>query len=246
MINTNSLLKTLKTGAVCVLLLGAIGFAEKKHSSRVFDQVDVKIHHQNGNYFVQEEDVLALIEFDQTVGNQITAESMTKMESRLLNHDFIERVQVYRNLKGKLTVEVTQSTPIARLVRPGEPDAYMSDSGEILPVSDKFSARVLLVAGDYADTIINAEGDKETEKLIAFIYKDPFWRAQITQLDIDKHGDIVMYPQVGKQIIEFGAADDFERKFTKLDTFYQQILPKKGWNEYERVSVKYTNQIVCE
>ncbi len=238
-------MQSLKIGVAFVLLLGAIGFAEKKHSSRVFDLVDVKIHNQNDNYFILEEDVLAMIEFDQNVGDQITAESMTAMESRLLNHDFIEEAQVYRNLKGRLTIEIKQITPIARLVRSNDPDAYLSDRGEVLPLSDQFSARVLLVTGEYTDTIIE-EKSGEVIKLIDFIYQDPFWRAQIAQLDIDKSGDIVMYPQVGMQRIEFGIAENIESKFSRLDTFFQQILPKKGWNEYDRVSVKYTDQIVCE
>ena len=246
MISRNSIVQSLKIGAACVLLLGAIGFAEKKHNSRVFDQVEVRIHNQNGNYFVSEEDLLSLMDFDGTIGTKITAESMTKMESRLLNHAFIEQAQVYRNLKGKLTVEVSQSIPVARLVRSDKPDAYLSDRGEVLPVSDKFSARVLLVTGEYTDTLIEGEGGDAVKQLIEFIYHHPFWHAQIAQMDIDQSGDIVMYPQVGMQRIEFGVAENMESKFSRLDTFYRQILPKKGWNEYERVSVKYTDQIICE
>ena len=246
MINRNNMIRGVKIGAACLVLLGAIGFAEKKHSARVLDLVEVKIHNQNGNYFVLEEDILSLIDFQSTVGEQISAEGMTEMESRLLNHAFIESAQVYRNLKGKLTVEVTQSSPIARLVRPDQPDAYFTAAGEILPVSDKFSARVLLVTGDYTDKIIQEETQGAVGNLIGYIYQDPFWRAQIAQMDIDGAGDIVMYPQVGKQRIEFGTADDIESKFLRLDTFYRKILPKKGWNEYDRVSVKYTDQIICE
>ena len=246
MINKNSLIRSIKIGAACVLLLGAIGFAEKKHSSRVFDLVEVQIHHQNGNYFVLEKDILELIDFDGTVGEKITAESMTEMELRLLDHDFIESAQVYRNLKGKLTVEVRQSTPIARLVRPDNPDAYLTEAGEILPISNKFSARVLLVTGDFTDKIVQSGSVGEVGPLIEFIYRDPFWRAQIAQVDMDENGDIIMYPQVGKQRIEFGTLENIESKFSRLKTFYQQILPKKGWNEYDRVSVKYTDQIICE
>jgi cell division protein FtsQ len=55
-----------------------------------------------------------------------------------------------------------------------------------------------------------------------------------------------MYPQVGKQYIEFGKAEQIEEKFSKLTIFYQKILPFKGWNTYKRVNLKYFNQIVCE
>jgi cell division protein FtsQ len=55
-----------------------------------------------------------------------------------------------------------------------------------------------------------------------------------------------MYQQVGKQVIEFGEAKDIEEKFKKINLFYEEILPAKGWNTYSRVNVKYKGQIVCE
>ena len=40
--------------------------------------------------------------------------------------------------------------------------------------------------------------------------------------------------------------EDYVDKLKRLKIFYKQILPSKGWNSYEKVSVKYKNQIVCE
>ena len=251
MIGKSNLIRGLRFGIAGLVLLSAIGFAEKKHNARVFEQVDIKILNQNGNYFVVEEDVLELINYDAAKGDQLSAEKMTEMESRLLSNEFIEEAQVYQDLKGNLLVEVSQIMPIARIVRPKDPDAYISSTGKILPVSEKFSARVLLITGVDTDEIINEEHDQDLNNtrimdLVSFIYHDPFWRAQITQLEIDGNGEIVMYPQVGSQQIEFGRPENIENKFVRLDTFYKQILPKKGWNEYQRVCVKYTDQIICE
>ena len=61
-----------------------------------------------------------------------------------------------------------------------------------------------------------------------------------------KDGEVELYPQVTKQKIEFGKPKDFEEKFSKLMTFYKEILPSKGWNYYERVNVKFKDQIICE
>jgi len=251
MIGKSNFIRSIKIGIACLVLLSAIGFAEKKHSARVFEQVDIKINNQNGNYFVVEEDILDLINYDAAVGDRLSAEKMTEMEDRLLSNEFIEEAQVYQDLKGNLSVEVSQILPIARVVRPRDPDAYISSSGRILPVSEKYSARVLLITGAYTDKIIDAEPESEHTNsgvmdLANFIYQNPFWRAQIAQLEIDGHGEIVMYPQVGSQQIEFGTPENIENKFLRLDTFYKQIMPKKGWNEYHRVCVKYTDQVICE
>lgn len=83
-------------------------------------------------------------------------------------------------------------------------------------------------------------------QLINFINKEEFWKAQIAQLHIDRSGDITLYPQVTKQYIEFGKANNISAKFLKLQYFYTKILPYKGWNHYARVNLEYANQIICE
>ncbi len=255
MVPRNKILHGVKIGVASLLVISAIGFAEKKHSKKVCEEVQINIKDQGGNLFVLEEDILELIQYDSAVGDRITAREIAEMENRLLNHDFIVEAEVYCDLKGKLIVEVTQSKPIARIVRPNDPDAYISSTGAIVSISDKFAARVLLVTGDFADSLINTQPStrgssrgttNDILKLVKYIHNQEFWRAQITQLDIDAGGNIVMYPQVGKQYIEFGTPTDLESKFSRMDLFYKKILPKKGWNSYHRVNVKYTDQIICE
>ncbi len=82
--------------------------------------------------------------------------------------------------------------------------------------------------------------------LFNYVEQDEFWKAQISQMNIDKNGNINMSTQVSKQIVEFGKPVDIEEKFRKLKIFYKDILPTKGWNSYNRVSIKFKNQIVCE
>ena len=55
-----------------------------------------------------------------------------------------------------------------------------------------------------------------------------------------------MFPQVGGQLIEFGKPENLESKFKKLMIFYKEILPKHGWNAYERVNLEYEGQIIAE
>jgi cell division protein FtsQ len=78
------------------------------------------------------------------------------------------------------------------------------------------------------------------------VNSDPFWKAQIAQLDIDEAGEINIYTQVSKQVVEFGPPIDLDIKLMKLEMFYSDILPFKGWNKYKRVNLTYLDQIVCE
>jgi len=48
------------------------------------------------------------------------------------------------------------------------------------------------------------------------------------------------------QLVEFGAPEDYEAKFSKLMVFYKEILPQKGWTKYERVNLKFEGQVIAQ
>ena len=142
--------------------------------------------------------------------------------------------------------------PIARIVRNDGPDGYIAEDGTIMPVSEKFTSRVVLVSGGYVPQLLkqnNMHEKEETQKildLINTIRQDEFWSAQIAQLDIDSKTRITIFPQVGDERIEFGKPENTEVKFKKLMIFYKEILPRTGWNKYNRVNLEYEGQIVTE
>jgi cell division protein FtsQ len=51
---------------------------------------------------------------------------------------------------------------------------------------------------------------------------------------------------VGDERIEFGRPEDVEVKLKKLMIFYKEIMPRMGWNKYDRVNLEYEGQIVAE
>ena len=91
-----------------------------------------------------------------------------------------------------------------------------------------------------------SEEHSDLLELIHFIEKDDFWKAQIAGMEIGRNKDIKLFQQVGKQVIEFGKPSDINEKFEKISVFYNEILPAKGWDAYQRVNVKYKDQIICE
>jgi len=65
-------------------------------------------------------------------------------------------------------------------------------------------------------------------------------------LEVDDRGRINIYPQVTKQLIEFGTVYNYSDKLSKLKIFYDKILPDRGWNRYDRVNLQFKEQIICE
>ncbi|MFP4089847.1 MAG: cell division protein FtsQ [Cyclobacteriaceae bacterium] len=246
--------KGVKIVIYLLLLLSIVAMTEKRRSNRLCQHVMIRIDDSYENYFISEQDVQLLMTnagADHIVGKKFFELNLKELEQRVETNKYVHNAEAYRDVKGNLLVYAEQNRPIARLLRSDAPDAYISDEGEILPVSDKYTARVLLVSGAFSDKMIRQkirehEETRRVFKLISYISEHELWKAQIAQMEISRDGSITMLPQVGKQLIEFGRAEDIQEKFDKLNIFYKQILPRKGWNFYEKVNLKYQDQIVCD
>jgi cell division protein FtsQ len=240
---------------ILVLAFVSIGFVTKNNVGYRMDDISVSIENRFENFFVDEDDVMALImenEGDSILGDHFGAVNLKEIEERIESHSFVKEAEVFRDLKGHLVVTATQSKPVARIVAKNGKHSYISEEGLLLPVSSKYTARVIVLTGEYmskltkAESVLEDEYDTQLFELIEFVNQDRFWKMQIAEINVDKKGKIVMMPQVGKQRLEFGRAEDIEDKFKRLKIFFKEIMPTKGWNTYARVNVEFKDQIICD
>lgn len=237
---------------LCLVLIGFIGFVEKQTQLKTYEGLEVDLKAVSGVYFVDEKEIVEIINSafpELKAGLPATEVPLAEVETRLSGHPFIKSVQASIEQKGILKVTIHQHEPIARIARPMGADGYITTEGLIIPTSPTYTSRVLILEGAFAEQLMDqgsTDSMPELMPLIRFIAADDFWKAQITELEINSKNDIRLHQQVGKQVIEFGDATDIESKFRRINVLYQEILPRKGWNAYERISVKFKNQIVCE
>ncbi len=246
--------REIKITALLAVVFLLIAVSERKQGTVAVKDIVIKIENIEGNQFVDESDVADLMQLgeENLKGASLENLNMKELEKRIRMNRFVKDAQLYSDLKGNLVVKAELRRPIARLVRNDGPDGYIAEDGTVMPVSDKFTTRVVLISGSYIRGLLaieNLNKTKETKNLLTMlemIREDDFWRAQIAQLDIDSKGHITMLPQIGGQVIEFGVADNLETKFKKMKIFYKEILPQKGWNTYKRVNLEYEGQIIAE
>jgi len=242
---------------VAAALLGVcalIGFSETKQERLTCKSVTVEINNDHENYFMDEAQVMALLNstYPMMVGADVNQLAFREIEGKLMNDRHIQDAQLFADLKGNIVVSAELRRPIARIVRNNGPDAYVAEDGTIMSVSDKYTSRVLLVSGGFGEQVYTKENITDVEQgsdilaMIRFINEDSFWKAQVAQLHIDRDGDISILPQVTGQVVEFGRAQEIEGKFSKLMIFYKKILPQRGWTKYERVNLEYEGQIIAE
>ena len=249
-----NLRRELKIFAAVVVMAAIIAFTERKQGHVSVKDISIRIDNLHGNHFLDESDIMDLMQLktENLIGASIDQVSLKGIENKIKRQPYIKKADLYSDLKGNLVVRAELRRPIARIVRNDGTDGYIAEDGTIMPVSEKFTSRVLLLSGMYVPKILeqsNMNANEETRKILQLIYKireHDFWRAQIAQLDIDSKSRITFFPQVGDERIEFGKPENFDVKFKKLMIFYKEILPRTGWNKYNRVNLEYEGQIITE
>ncbi len=248
-------INTIAWVAVVLVVSGLlIAFETAENRSKVCNKILITIDNQVENHFVDQLDIIQLITLNNTEiieGAQVNSLNLRAIENRLIDEPFLQDAEIFMDHSGNMMVSVSLRKPMARVVRYNGPDAYIGENGHILPISTKYSKRVIIITGAKSKELSEQVNIKTGEyanlyKLIQFIQNDSFLNAQIAQIKLNKNGEVILYPQITKQYIEFGKMEDLEIKFKKLRLFYKEILPRKGWNSYTRVSLKYKNQIICE
>lgn len=231
-----------------------IAFSERKQGGSVCKDIVIELDNLHENHFLDEADVMRLVEGSgQSIkGVGIDRIDLKTIEKKIKYDKHILDAELFGDLKGNLIVNVELRRPIARIVQSDAPDAYIAEDGVIMPVSEKYTSRVILISGPFVKRLLEdedltiSEDGQQLKQMIEFINEDDFWKAQIAQLDISSNGKITIYPQVTGQRVEFGKAENFEMKFKKLMIFYKEILPQRGWTKYERVNLEYEGQIIAE
>lgn len=143
--------------------------------------------------------------------------------------------------KGVLVVNVKHREPVMRVIN-SSGSFYIDKFGVRIPVSSSYSTNVLVASGSVSEQFA-------VEKLLPFVLyvnDDDFWSAQIQQIFVEEDGDILLVPLVGGHIIELGDTENFPHKLNIMRAFYKQVLAKNNWDKYERVSLKYNNQVVAK
>lgn len=249
-----SIKKEIQVVVVLAIVIGLAGFADRNLNQNTCKDIVVTLENVRENHFINEADVLNMVE---SVPGEVRTRSFSEInfreiEERLKTHRNFKEVQLFNDFKGNMVVNVSLRRPMARLVQEDGKDAYLSEEGLIMPVSDRYSSRVIVLSGPFAKQLILDQDLNKKEygirllEMLRFINDDSFLKKQVAEIELREDGRVNLLPQVGSQIVEFGKPEQLEDKFLKLKVFYKTILPHQGWNKYEKVNLEFEGQIVAK
>ncbi len=235
-------------GAV-VLLVAAIRIKDGHHCKGV----DINIQGVSNNFFVDKKDILNSItasEKENPVGKAIGSFNLKMMEADLEENVWIKTAELFFDNNEILQVNVQEREPVARVFTTTGTTFYIDEDLAILPLSEKFSARLPVFTGFPLNREVLSKADSsllmEIKIVSLALQKDSFCMAMIEQVDITAQRIFEMIPKIGSQLIVLGDAADVEEKLNKLKLFYKAVMVKAGWNNYSVINVQYKNQVVAK
>jgi cell division protein FtsQ len=242
------------------ILFCLVAFTEYRNAEKPCKGLIIQIEQEENKdgaeddiYFIEKENVEDIVTYkgrEPIEDVKLININVTDVEKRVKMDKFVKNVEVFKTLKGELNVRVIQRRPIARFIR-SDSSFYVSNEGIFLPLSSRYSARVILISEEdkspyFLNNGLSNEADFSLYQLLLAINKDDFFSKVVSEIILKKDGQVVILPQLSKQEIVWGLPTATESKYEKLKKLYHEILPSKGWNRYERINLSFKDQIICE
>jgi cell division protein FtsQ len=234
---------------VAVLLVAAVNRQDQQKCTGL----NITIKGVSNNFFVDKTDIInALNQYidGSPVGQPVSFFNLKSLETDLQKDIWVKKVQLFFDNNTVLQIIVTEREPVARVFSASGNTFYIDSSITMLPLSDKFSARLPVFTNFPSDKAVLAKKDsallRDVYHISMAIQADSFMMALVEQVDITPQRTFELVPKIGNNIIAFGDGKDIEKKLQKLRLFYQQVMTKSGWNYYSVISVQYEGQVVAK
>lgn len=227
---------------LAVGLIGGTIWARNKSLGEVCSIVDVEVVNADSTSFVTPRGVLDELHGQgiQLKGKRMGSIDASKIEEALQLSPYLESADIVKCQGGRLLIRVSQLVPIFR-VFDGESSYYVNRAGKHMSANAYYHSDVPVVQGHFT----RKYPATRLLPLIEYVENDSLLHSLVTMYCVRDTNNIIIVPNISGHVVNIGNATGFENKFEKLKLFYRQVMPKKGWETYDTISVKWNHQIVA-
>ena len=205
---------------------------------------------ENEHDFIRKDEIANMLWQDKNIGLKQVSVSKLKLdiiEKKVKQNPWIVKADAYLDNKKDLHIDITQRIPVARLFHVNGSSSYLDKELNVLPLSNNYAyaAPVFTNVPFLGKDSLSNNLKHQIAALSLHIVADSFWNAQITQIDVQPNHTFVLIPLLGKQRIVFGDTSRMEEKLKNLMGFYQSVSKKIGWDKYDVLDLRFSNQVVA-
>ena len=223
-----------------MIVLSILGFTSNRNAKRIVNEIEISFSNEDNLFLTGESVDNLLVQNNGYVKSQLKSLiNLQELEQVVQQHPMISKSEISLDILGNLEVEIEQRKPIAR-VFDYTGSFYLDTQGEKMPMSNHYSARVLMV--DNRNGFIKNE---EVFPLVQKIANHPFLTKTIIMVKRDQEG-FWLQTRVNKQKVLLGTLDKLNQKLKKLEVFYNYAGKDSLAKTFTRINLQYNNQVVCK
>ena len=215
-------------------------FTSMRNGVKKIAEVRVSFQVNKSNFLTHTMVNKLLIQNNKTVINQPKSViDLYSLEKKVSENPYVEKAAVFLTIDGVLKSKIKQRVPVARIIG-GKTSYYIDKQGVKVPLSENYSARVLLVSG-----VESAADIRLVLPLISVILEDDFLQKEVVGILKSDDGAFQFSVRSGDYKVDFGNLERVKTKFSMLKAFYNTTFKNKTIQDYKRITLKCHNQVVC-
>lgn len=250
------LLVILLCGFIWLLSTGMAGRQRRARTCQGKGSLDVIITDSLERHFVTREEVELWLdqEYRAYAGLPLDSVNLDLIEKMIGSHSAVRDCESWLTDDGILHIALSQRQPVMRF-QDGQNGYYADSEGFLFPLQSRGSVQVPVVDGALPISVpkgFKGELADPTQRLwlsrmlsLAHAMEGTLWQENISQIHVEKDGDLVLIPREGRERFLFGAPTRVPEKFRLMAAYYESVAPAKepGW--YSLVDVRHRKQLVC-
>lgn len=221
------------------LVVGLFAFSSNRNAVRKVSVPNINFEGDDNLFITHETVSKLLIQNQQSVSNKPKEIiDLNGLEKALTSNPMIKEAQVFIDVEGKITAEIEQKKPIARVST--NASFYVDDMGSYMPLSTNYTARVPLITGTvYKNDLVNVF------TIANKIQQDEFLKKHVVEIHQNENKSIDLKFRLNDFTIQLGSLKSLHKKINNLKAFYQKAMKDKTLDSYSMVNLKFDNQVIC-
>ncbi len=224
------------------LLLWGVLWARNKAGDTLCTAVKVVVLNNENTGFVTPDGVLEELanQHINIKGKPMWQINSDSIERILSQSPYLESADCVKSDNGLFLIKVRQLVPVMR-VFDGDKSYYVNSAGKRMDALPRYYCNVPIVNGHFSSKY----GPENLLPMLNYVKQDSVLNSMVTMYDFKDSDNIYIVPCFKGHVVNMGSVDGFENKFRKLLLFYKKVMPEKGWETYDTISVKWNYQVVA-
>lgn len=174
------------------------------------------------------------------VGSLMKDVDLNRIEQFFSQADYVESVECYSRDNNSVQLDIVPVQPVMR-VFDGDESYYMNRVGKRVHPNPGYFTDVPVVYGNFG----NDFNPGRLLPMLEYVERDTLLRDLVSMVWVRDSNNVFIVPSIAGHVVNMGSPDGYVSKFAKLLRMYREVLPVKGWDMYDTITLKWDHQVVA-